>query len=106
MYFIISTTTDDKNVANSISEKVLVLNLSPCIQIIPNIQSLYTWNNKTETSNEYLIQIKTIEKNIASIVNIVKDNHNYEVPEIISHKINLHSDKYKKWFIANSKRKE
>ena len=106
MYFIVSTTTDNKNVANSISEKVLALNISPCVQIIPNIESYYTWNEKTETSNEYLIQIKTIEQNITLISDIIKDNHNYETPEIISHKINLHSNKYKKWFIANSKGKE
>lgn len=106
MYFIISTTTDNKNVANSISKKVLALNLSPCIQILPDIESSYTWNRKIERSNEFIVQIKTIKKNINLIVNIIKDNHNYEVPEIISHKIDLHTDKYKSWFITNSKRRE
>ena len=106
MYIIISTTTDNKNVADSIAKKVLDLNLSPCVQIYPDIESTYIWDNNLKKTKEFIIQIKTIDKNLDLIVNIIKDTHNYTVPEIMSHRINLHNTEYEKWFITNSKGKE
>ena len=106
MYIIISTTTDNKSVADSIAKKVLDLNLSPCVQIYPDIESSYIWDKKINSSKEFIIQIKTIDKNIDFIANIIKDIHNYNVPEIISYKINLHNAEYEKWFIINSQGKE
>ena len=89
MYIIISTTTDNKNVADSIGKKVLDLNLSPCVQIYPGIESTYIWDKNLKKTKEFIIQIKTIDKNIDFIANIIKDLHNYSVPEIISYKINI-----------------
>ena len=106
MYIMISTTTDSKNVADSIAKKVLDLNLSPCVQVHSDVDSLYIWDKQFKRSKEFIIQIKTIDKNIDLIVNVIKSIHNYNVPEIISHTINLHNIDYEDWFIANTKGKE
>ena len=69
MFYLVNSTTDSKKIAKKISDEVIKANLSPCIQIIPNVLSFYKWNNSIETNNEFLISIKTIDRNINLIEN-------------------------------------
>ena len=50
MYYEIITTTDNKEVADKISKKIIESEYSPCVQIINNMHSVYRWNNKIEES--------------------------------------------------------
>tara|TARA_Y100000590_G_C15242348_1_gene834293 strand:+ start:33 stop:344 length:312 start_codon:yes stop_codon:yes gene_type:complete len=102
MLYIIETTTDDINVANIISESILKKKLSPCIQIINNIQSYYIWDNARIKSNEILIKIKAKKLYIKDIISIIKKEHNYDNPELISYKFNIESSDYKRWFKENT----
>ena len=85
MYILIKTSTDSIDIANSISNKILNQKLSPCTQIYQT-ESLYVWNKKATKSYEYIVEIKTISKHINKVSNIIKEMHNYDVPEIISFK--------------------
>ena len=98
MYSIIETTTDDIEIAKSISNKLISENLSPCIQIVENIHSLFVWNGKANDTNEILVRIKTHKDLIDKICSKVKKMHNYDVPELISYDLNIESNEYKKWF--------
>ena len=103
MFFVIETTTNDLNIANIISEKLLKCKLSPCVQIIPNINSYYLWKDQLVSDSEFLIKIKIIKKNINKTIQLIKKNHNYDNPEFISYKFNPATAEYKNWFIENSK---
>ena len=45
---LIYTTTDSNKIADKIAEILIQDNQSPCVQIIPNIQSTYKWKDKLE----------------------------------------------------------
>ncbi len=81
-YCVIQTTTDDKNVALTISKILLQNNLAACIQSY-EIESSYRWQGKIENSKEILLNIKTKMSLYKEIEKVIKENHNYEVPEII-----------------------
>ena len=72
MYYEITTTTDNKEIAGKISKKIIELKYSPCVQISNNIHSLYRWNNKIEKSIEYKLVIKTISKHTKEIIKIIQ----------------------------------
>ncbi len=103
MSAIIETTTNDISTAKLISNKLLDLNLSPCVQIIKNINSIYTWNSKIVKEVENLVKIKSTLKNLNEIKRIILEFHNYDNPEIISYNFNVISDEYKLWFKDNCK---
>ena len=96
---IIQTTTDSTKTAESISEILVKNNLSPCVQIIPNIKSVYQWKDKVEHSNEILLLIKTIPENVQKCKNIILKHHNYDTPEIIVMDGYILEDDYQAWFI-------
>ena len=98
---IIQTTTDSTKTAESISEILVKNNLSPCVQIIPNIKSVYQWKDKVEHSSEILLLIKTIPENVQRCKNIILKHHNYDIPELIVTEGDIIEDNYKDWFIGN-----
>ena len=101
---IIQTTIDSTKTAESISEILVKNNLSPCVQIIPNIKSVYRWKNKLEHSSEILLLIKTIPENVQKCKNIILKHHNYDIPELIVMDGYILEDDYESWFIEHCRK--
>ena len=99
---LIYTATDSNKIADKIAEMLVQDNHSPCVQIIPNIQSTYKWKDKLEKSSEILLVIKTMPGKVQLCKNIILQHHNYEVPELIIIDGDIISDEYRDWFVENS----
>ena len=99
---IIITTTDSEKTANDIAKHLVKDNLSPCVQIVPNIQSVYKWKGKLDKSGEMLLLIKTISDNVQVCKKLILKYHNYDVPEIILMDGDILNDAYRDWFIENT----
>ena len=100
---IIITTTNSKHVAESISNKLVDDNISPCVQISSPQNSIYKWKNKIEISEEYMIYVKILKKNREITKKIILELHNYEVPELLEIQGDIINDSYSNWFKKNSK---
>ena len=98
---IILTSTNSDQTAKDVAEYLVKDNLSPCVQIVPNIQSFYKWKDKIEKSNEILILIKTIPEKVQECKKVILENHNYDVPEIVVTNGEILNDAYRNWFIDN-----
>ena len=98
---IIQTTTDSIKIAESISELLVKNNISPCVQIISNVKSVYQWKNKVKHSSEILLLIKTIPENVQKCKDIILKQHNYDTPEIIVMDGYISEDDYQVWFLEH-----
>ena len=101
---IIQTTTDSIKIAESISEILVGNSVAPCVQIFPNIKSVYKWKDKLENTNEILLLIKTIPENVNMCKDIIIKHHNYEIPELIVTDGDILEDLYQDWFIGMSRK--
>jgi len=99
---IIITTTDSNKTANIIAEYLVKDNYSPCVQITPNIQSVYTWKGKLNKSREILLLIKTIPEKVQDCKKLILKYHNYDTPEIFVTNGEILNDAYRDWFIDTS----
>ena len=99
---IIITTTDSDKTANDIAKYLVKENLSPCVQITSNINSVYKWNDQLEKSDEILLLIKTIPEKVQDCKKVILKYHNYDVPELIVIDGYILNDTYWDWFIENS----
>ena len=102
MFNIIETTTNDIKIANLISKTLLNNQLSPCVQIIKNVNSSYIWKNKVISDSEVIIRIKSNSNNFDKITNLINRLHNYDNPELIYYKFNFLTNEYKDWFTENA----
>ena len=101
---IIQTTIDYIELAESISEILVTGNISPCVQIISNVKSVYQWKNKVETSNEILLLIKTIPENVQKCKDIILEYHKYDTPELIVIDGHIIDDNYQTWFMDHTRK--
>ena len=84
MPMVFFTTVDDKEKARKIAKELVTNKLAACVSIMP-IESTYFWEGELwEGDQEYLLIIKTLEEKKESLIEWLKKNHPYKVPEIIS----------------------
>lgn len=96
-YLIVFVTVPDKKTSDKIIKEVLNNKLAACVNVLSKVDSFYWWENKIEQSSELLLIIKTIRDNFKELEKTIKENHPYEVPEIISTEISKGSKEYLKW---------
>lgn len=102
MYYVVLVTVDKKTTAEKITEILLKNKLAACINIIPNIKSLYFWEGKLCGDKEVLMVIKSRRENFGRLSKEIKANHPYKVPEIIALPIIKGNKEYLDWVKKNT----
>ena len=101
-YIMITTTFDNKDEANKISELLLKERLVSCCQI-SNITSSYHWKGKIEHTEEYLLQMKSKKNYIIKQKKIILENHSYETPQLVAYDIIDGYKEYLNWIGEETK---
>ena len=96
---LVCTSVNDIKVARDIANTLLTKKYSPCINIVSNNESIYVWNNDIETTNEYILFIKSVKSKFKNIEKLILAMHPYEIPEILAIDINHINMKYLKWML-------
>lgn len=96
-YIVVFCTTPSAEISNQIANECIKKKIAACCNIIPGIRSIYEWEGKVEKSEEQLLMIKSTEDNFKALENTINEIHPYDVPEIISVKINNGNESYLKW---------
>lgn len=96
-YYIFLVTVPNIEEGKKIANILVENSLAACINIIPNIFSIYRWKGNIERENEQLLIIKTTEKNSDLLIQKVGEIHSYSNPECIAFKIEKGSEKYLDW---------
>lgn len=91
------TTTNTEREAKKIACVLVEKKKAACVQIIPKIHSIYEWKGEIHDDQEYLLLIKTQEKHAKDVMKLVRENHTYEVPEILILPVDTGSDEYLEW---------
>lgn len=94
---IILTTVPDRALANTLAGKLVEERLAACVQILPQMTSVYYWEGEVQRDDEHLLLIKTQEDKYTEIEDFIKHNHTYDVPEIVSLRPVRVSDDYRAW---------
>ena len=83
-HFVIFITAGSKEEADKISRGLVESKLAFCVSTLPKVQSTYYWEDKIHVDEEFLLIVKTRQDQYEALETWVKNNHSYEVPEIIS----------------------
>jgi periplasmic divalent cation tolerance protein len=99
------TTVSTDEVARKLSRSLIEAHLAACVNIIPNIRSIYEWESQIHEDNELILFIKTRREIVPQLIEFVKKNHPYQVPELIELPINSGNTDYLKWIDTIVKQK-
>ena len=81
---VVLTTTSTFDEAEALARKIVESRLAPCVQILPQMTSVYVWEGKTQRENECLLLIKTLPERWDELKGFISVNHSYDVPEIVA----------------------
>jgi periplasmic divalent cation tolerance protein len=95
-YILVMCAAGTKENANAVAQNLLDHNLAACVHIIP-IESYYRWNGKVHHEPEFVLHIKTMYSKFEKIRDLIKEIHDYELPEISYVDIAGGSDEYLGW---------
>ncbi len=94
---IVLCTVNDLSIAKNLSKTLLEKRLIACANIVPQVLSMYEWKGEIVTDDEFLMIFKTNSSLFDELKAEIKRLHTYEVPEIISFKIDNGSKEYLDW---------
>lgn len=83
--------------AQSCVRDLLAQRLIACANLIPNVISLYHWENELTEDHECLVIMKTLNHQTPSVVDYLESHHSYDIPEIIILPVNETTDAYLSW---------
>ncbi len=104
-YCVVLTTCCTQERASGIARALVERRLAACVNMLP-VDSIYTWQDRTEAASEILLIIKTRRADYAEVEQAIRALHDYETPEIVALPIEQGSAGYLDWIEAVTQRKE
>jgi periplasmic divalent cation tolerance protein len=95
--FLAFSTFPDADTARKIVRELVEARLVACGNIVPQIESIYHWQGKLESSAETLAIFKLSSEHYADFESKLQSLHPYDVPEIVCLNISKGLPDYLRW---------
>lgn len=95
-FCLVTTALDDRESAYRLASRLVEMRLAACVQVT-SVGSTYHWKGKVETVDEYLLTIKTLARLYTSLEKAIREEHPYEIPEILQLSIDGGFQPYIDW---------
>ncbi|MDR3196587.1 MAG: divalent-cation tolerance protein CutA [Planctomycetaceae bacterium] len=96
-YIQVQITFPTEESAYQAATKLVETHLAACAQVLKPIRSIYVWKGNCETSDEVLVLAKTKSILFDRLVELVRDGHPYECPQIVALPILAGNEDYLAW---------
>jgi periplasmic divalent cation tolerance protein len=104
-YIQVVTTTARREEAQRIARELVEKRLAACAQIVGPITSIYRWQDKIETDEEWQCWAKTRSELFTQVEEAIRASHPYEVPEILAMPVVAGSERYLGWLDEQTQEK-
>ena len=99
-YVVVLTTVGSGFDARTLAEQLVEERLAACVNIIPQLYSVYRWQGRVEQDEEQLLLIKTAADRLDALQEKLLRAHPYETPEFVVLPIEELRGPYAQWFAA------
>ena len=99
---IVLTTAGSQAEAHKIAQALVERRLAACVNIVPQIESVYRWQGNVERATEWLLLIKTQVSTFERVRDAIKELHSYDLPECVMLEVAAGSSEYLNWIAENT----
>jgi len=99
---IVLTTAGSQEEARKIAHALVDRRLAACVNIVPQVESVYRWQGKVESASEWLLVIKTQASTFEKVRTTIKELHSYDLPECVMLEVTAGSEEYLSWIAENT----
>jgi periplasmic divalent cation tolerance protein len=75
-----------------------------CVNLIPNVHSIYRWKGRVCDDGEYLLLIKTRGSHFESVRETIQKINTYELPEVLAYRVDETSPAFAQWISKMTER--
>ena len=94
---VVFMTASSVGEARRIADQLVETRLAACVQVLPEIESIYRWQGEVQREKEVLILVKTTAEQFAELEKSVRAIHSYDTPEIVAVRMSDVSEPYRAW---------
>ncbi|MCU1219195.1 MAG: CutA1 divalent ion tolerance protein, partial [Candidatus Angelobacter sp.] len=98
---IVLTTAGSQEEALKVAHALVEGRLAACVNIVPQVESIYRWQDNVETAKEWLLLIKTEVGLFVRVRDALKELHSYDLPECVMLEVEAGSQEYLDWIAEN-----
>ena len=97
MYQVTLCTCPTMTIAQNIAQQLVTEKLAACINILPNVMSVYRWQDQVVSETEVQLLIKSKVEYFDLLNDRIKQLHPYDTPEVIALNIQQGDHQYLNW---------
>ena len=94
---VVFSTATSADEAERIATVLVEDQLAACVNILPQIRSVYFWESELRRDSEALMIVKSVEEKLPELTERIRSLHSYSTPEIIALEIRGGSSEYLHW---------
>ena len=98
---VVLNTCAGEEEAERLARLLIDLRLAACVSIVPRVRSFYRWKGAVESSDEWLLLIKSSRPLFEQLRAQLEQAHSYEVPEVLALPVVAGAAPYLDWLQAN-----
>jgi periplasmic divalent cation tolerance protein len=99
---VVLMTAGSQEEASRLAEMLVGAHLAACVQIMPQMESIYRWKGEVHRAPEFLLLAKTTAACFDELEREVRSLHTYDTPEIIAVPVAHVSAPYFEWLTSNA----
>ena len=96
-FIVVMTTTGSEKEAAEIATALVERHQAACVNVIPQVRSIYRWKDKTWNQAEQILLIKTTREMFEPVCRTIQELHSYELPDVVSLPIPAGDPKSLQW---------
>ena len=94
---LVLTTAGSRDEARKIGRALVERLLAACVNVVPQVGSIYRWEGEIAEAEEWLLMVKTTRGAFERVREAIVELHSYEMPECVSIAIEDGSVGYLSW---------
>jgi periplasmic divalent cation tolerance protein len=94
---VVVTSVGTEEQALDVAHALVRARRAACVNIIPNVRSVYRWKGNVCDDGEMLLIIKTRASNFESVRETIHRVNTYELPEVLGYRVDWASPGFTEW---------
>ena len=101
---VVVTSVGSEEQALDIAHALIRNRQAACVNLIPNVHSIYRWKGRVCDDGEFLLLIKTRAREFTAVCNTIQKINTYELPEILAYRVDEASPAFADWIGRTTER--
>ena len=103
---VVVTSVGTEEQALDIAHALVRSRRAACVNIVPNVHSIYRWKGRLCDDGEFLLLIKTAARQFDGVREAIQKLNTYELPEVLAYRVDEASPAFASWIAKTTDREK